>query len=167
CTGSCDNATVTRQVWCSTSMCNQYERPPSTRRCILSDCTNGSLYKKLTTTSTTQTMNSTVKITKAQSNSTISPIRTSKSVSTPSKIFLTTKLFKTTMQSPNTSSTTKTSTTIQKKISAKIPTTMSTPTKQIITITKATEKAVLTTKQTTTAITKKKTAKKTREANIQ
>lgn len=52
CTGSCNNATLARRVWCSSSVCNKHERPLSTRRCILSHCVSGSIHQKLNTTST-------------------------------------------------------------------------------------------------------------------
>ena len=55
CIGPCGNATLVRRVWCSSLICNQDERPLSTRRCIPSHCANQSIYKNLTTTSTIAT----------------------------------------------------------------------------------------------------------------
>ncbi|CAF1018172.1 unnamed protein product [Rotaria sp. Silwood1] len=161
CTGSCNNATLTRRVWCSSSICNQHERPSSTRRCILSHCTNASIYKtKPNTTSIRPTLNTTLKTTKVQLNTTFLPIRTSKTVNTTQKISLTTKLLASTTHLPKTSPTTKTSTTIHKKISTTISSTTSTRIKLITTTTKATTKTALTTKKINTTIKKKNIIKK-------
>ena len=87
CTGSCKNATVTRRVWCSTSICNQDERPLTTRRCILSHCVNQSIYKKLDTTS----VRSTVKTTPKKIQTTTVRISSTKAKTTSPKKTLTTK----------------------------------------------------------------------------
>jgi hypothetical protein len=65
------NATLTRRVWCSSSVCNQHQRPSSTRRCILSHCANASIYTKLTHTSTRPTVFTSVKSTKALISTTV------------------------------------------------------------------------------------------------
>jgi hypothetical protein len=94
---------VTRRVWCSSSVCNQHERPLSTRRCILSHCVNNSIYKKLNTTSIRSTIISTTKSTKT----------TALRVSTTSqKKTLTTKPLPTTIGLQKTSVTTKSTTTL-------------------------------------------------------
>ncbi|CAF0831949.1 unnamed protein product [Rotaria sordida] len=148
CTGSCNNSTLTRRVWCSSSICNQHERPSSTRRCILLHCTNGSIYKtKLSTTSIRPTISSSLKSAKVQLTTTVLPIRTSKIINTSHKKSLTTKLLTTTTHLPKTSSTIKSSTT-------------STRIKSITTTTKATTRIVLSTKKITTTTKKKNIIKK-------
>lgn len=69
CMGPCDNATLVRRVWCNSSICNQDQRPFSTRRCIPAHCANQSIYKNQTTTSTqlmtTKTTSKIAKLTSA------------------------------------------------------------------------------------------------------
>ncbi len=162
CTGSCNNATLTRRVWCSSSVCNQHERPLSTRRCILSTCTNGSIHKKLTTTSTTI---STLKSTKAELNPGASRVTTTKVVTTSHKNTLTTT------PAQKASLSTKTSTTIDKKTSATTTRlqktsllTQTNPKKTLATNPgriqpiNTTTKKVLTTQKTTTTTTTKKSS---------
>jgi len=141
CTGSCNNATLTRRVWCSSSVCNQHERPSSTRRCILPHCTNRSIDQKSNTTSTRPTTTSSLKSTKTQLNTTIFRTSTTTTVTTSHKKTLTT---------------TKTTTTVHKKISITKPSTISARIQKITTTTtKASTKKVLPTQKVTTATTKK------------
>ncbi len=160
CTGSCNNATLTRRVWCNSSVCNQDERPSSTRRCVLSHCTNRSIHQNLNTTSTRPAIISSYKSTKTPLNTTVLPTSSTKTVTTSHRKTLTT-----TTRLEKTSTTTKISTTVEKKISITKPSTTSAPTKKITTTTKAsTKKIVPTQKITTTTTTKKNIIATTRKS---
>jgi hypothetical protein len=93
---------LTRQVWCSSSVCNQHERPLSTRRCILSHCTNRSIYQKLNTTSTRLTIISSYKSTKAATTSHKNTVTTTKTSTTVHKKISITKPSTTTKALPTT-----------------------------------------------------------------
>lgn len=169
CTGSCNNATLTRRVWCSSSVCNQHERPLSTRRCILSTCTNGSIHKKLTTTSTRSTTISTLKSTKAELNPGVSRVTTishkntltttssqKTTLSTKTSTIIDKKTSVTTTRLQKTSLLTQTSTTSPKKTLATNPgriQSISTITKKVLT----TQKATITTKKSSITTTVKTT----------
>ena len=52
CSGSCQNASITRRVWCSSSICNEDEQPLASRQCIPTHCVEQSIYKEVTESTT-------------------------------------------------------------------------------------------------------------------
>ncbi|CAF0803716.1 unnamed protein product [Adineta ricciae] len=126
CTGTCSNATVTRRVSCSSSICNQNERPLSTRRCIPSYCTNESIHKQINITTTIQSTTVSIqkklpKITTKHVEKTSTPTtksRVQKPITTTPKPLPVTKVIRTqpTTTKKKTTSATKITTIITKKL---------------------------------------------------